>query len=93
MREKMIKLFPDINVYDMCDRPVGPHPIPMFEADVSTPEQYWKVRNWIEANHGDLTVLVHPHTGDFLREHLSLLIGLKEAEILSLKKSFNLLTS
>ena len=88
MREKMIKLFPDINVYDMCDRPVGPHPIPMFEADVSTPEQYWKVRNWIEANHGDLTVLVHPHTGDFLREHFELAYWIKGSRDIKLKKIF-----
>ena len=88
MRYEMMSRFPDIRVFKMWNQPIGPHPISMFEADVSTPKQYWDVRKWIEANHGALTVLVHPHTGDFKRDHFELAYWIKGARDIKLKKDF-----
>ncbi|KAL8796808.1 MAG: hypothetical protein Q9195_000891 [Heterodermia aff. obscurata] len=52
--------------------PVGPHPTPMFEINVLTPAQFGAFFPWIVVNHGPLSVLVHPQTGDGMKEHTEL---------------------
>lgn len=54
----------------MFDKPVGPHPMPMFEIDI--PQNYPKfsdIVSWIMVNHGNLSALLHPHTGQSLLDH------------------------
>jgi len=54
--------------YSPKDKPIGPHPTSMFEADFGSYENriYWgKVKDFIEKeNDGNLSVLIHPHSTD-----------------------------
>jgi len=57
-----------VTVGRVHQRPVGPHPCwscqLAFEADA-----FAAVVPWLALNRGGLTVLVHPETGDALRDH------------------------
>lgn len=53
---------------NLIDRPIGPHPVPMFEIDF-LPEHYQTVTNFLRAHHGELSILVHPQTGEDLKDH------------------------
>jgi aromatic ring-cleaving dioxygenase len=55
-----------VSVYPVVDRPIGPHPKPMFEAHIA-PEQAGEVMQWL-AERG-ASALVHPHTGDGFIDH------------------------
>jgi DOPA 4,5-dioxygenase len=48
--------------------PVGPHPIPMFEAWFAA-SVLPVVKAWAEANRDGLSVLIHPLSGDELADH------------------------
>jgi aromatic ring-cleaving dioxygenase len=50
------------------EHPVGPHPTGMIELQFSEPV-YNKVVDWVEANRGDLSALIHEDTGDDFRDH------------------------
>lgn len=50
------------------ERPVGPHP--MWSYQLAFPvSAFAMVVAWLALNHGGLDVLVHPNTGDALRDH------------------------
>ncbi|EDK45314.1 hypothetical protein PVL30_002984 [Lodderomyces elongisporus] len=76
LREKVLKEFAseiengDIRVYKFWDKPIGPHPINMWELDFKKPEIFVKVVPFFQLNHGKLSVLIHPRTdqGD-LKDH------------------------
>ncbi|GEQ71266.1 hypothetical protein JCM33374_g4947 [Metschnikowia sp. JCM 33374] len=54
-----------LRVHKLWDRPVGPHPIHMWELDTAgkfDPELFGQVLAFYQLNHGNLSVLVHPHT-------------------------------
>jgi aromatic ring-cleaving dioxygenase len=57
-----------IRTYDLHDGPVGPHPLPMFEAHAVTPDQYhWAVDHLQGLG---LSVLIHPNRGfNFRQQH------------------------
>lgn len=59
----------DIRIYKMWDGPLGPHPTLMFEIDFKKPEVFTKVVPFYQLNHGKLSVLIHPHTGDDYKDH------------------------
>jgi DOPA 4,5-dioxygenase len=61
--------FPELRIYTVFERPVGPHPIGMFEVNLFTPEQFGAFVPWLNIHRGPLSVLVHPNTGDALRDH------------------------
>ena len=67
LREKFLREFKsevdagDIKVYKFWDKPIGPHPINMWELDFHLPESFVKVVPWFQMNHGKLLVLIHPH--------------------------------
>jgi aromatic ring-cleaving dioxygenase len=67
LREKMQRRFAWMRFYEPRNRPIGPHPIPMWEADFGAYKNRhkWKeVCEFLEEEHGDLSVLVHPHSID-----------------------------
>ena len=73
MREEMKTAFPWMRFYGPKDRPIGPHPSPMWEADFAAYENRGKwaeVARWVEEHRGDLSVLIHPYStdGDY-RDH------------------------
>lgn len=50
------------------ERPVGPHPAWTYQVAFGAREFAYVV-SWLSLNHGALDVLVHPNTGDELRDH------------------------
>ncbi|CZS90665.1 uncharacterized protein RCO7_06792 [Rhynchosporium graminicola] len=56
--------FPELRIYKFWDRPVGPHPIAMFEVNLFTPAQFGAFIPWLVINRGPLSALVHPNTVD-----------------------------
>lgn len=67
LRSKMKQQFPWMRFYKPKDRPIGPHPLPMWEADFASYENrvFWdEVCDFIKEEHGELSVLVHPHSLD-----------------------------
>lgn len=67
LREKMKQEFPWMRFYPPKGFSIGPHPIPMWEADFGCFENRHKwndVREFVEKEHGNLSVLIHPHSTD-----------------------------
>jgi aromatic ring-cleaving dioxygenase len=60
---------PELRIYRIWDRPLGPHPIGMFEVNIFTPEQFGAFIPWLVVNRGPLSALVHPNTDDEERDH------------------------
>lgn len=57
-----------MRVSRLVDRPVGPHPLPMFE--VNFPKaNFQMIRNFLEDNRNGLDVLIHTVTGDDPKDH------------------------
>ncbi|KAL1409670.1 hypothetical protein Q8F55_003666 [Vanrija albida] len=61
--------FPELPTYRFWDKPLGPHPIPMFEVNVRTPHELGALFSWFVANRGPCSVLIHPNTGDDPVDH------------------------
>jgi aromatic ring-cleaving dioxygenase len=67
LRDRMKVKFPWMRFHRPFDRPIGPHPVPMWEADFASYENRNRrdeVRAWLESEAGDLSVLIHPHSTD-----------------------------
>jgi aromatic ring-cleaving dioxygenase len=67
LRRRVAEEF-DVVVGRVHDRPVGPHPMPMFQI-LFRPAVLASVVPWLALNRGRLVVLVHPETGDNLVDH------------------------
>src|SRR6266480_7266227 len=55
---------PELRIYRLWDKPIGPHPVAMFEVNLFTPAQFGAFIPWLVINRGPLSVLVHPNTED-----------------------------
>jgi DOPA 4,5-dioxygenase len=65
--DKIAQTF-EVSVGHKHKQAVGPHP--MWSCQVAlTPEQFAHVVPWLMMNRQGLTVLVHPNTGDNLKDH------------------------
>ncbi|KAK8078825.1 DOPA-like domain-containing protein [Apiospora phragmitis] len=53
---------PELRIYTLWDRPLGPHPVAMFEVNLLTPAQFGAFVAWLAVWRGPLSVLVHPNT-------------------------------
>jgi aromatic ring-cleaving dioxygenase len=77
LREKIEKTFDDIVMGRFHERPVGPHPRfsyqVLFKNDKLAP-----ILSWLALNRGQLTVFVHPNTGEQLEDHRDRAIWLGE---------------
>ncbi|WP_017315064.1 DOPA 4,5-dioxygenase family protein [Mastigocladopsis repens] len=60
------------------DKPIGPHPKAMYQV-AFLPEEFAKVVPWLMLNREGLDILVHPETGDDVKDHMenSLWLGEK----------------
>lgn len=76
--------FPELRMYKFWDKPVGPHPIAMFEVNVFTPAQFGAFIPWLVINRGPLSALVHPNSedGDGVRDHTQRATWLGEKVVL-----------
>lgn len=70
LRDKIKATFKDHTFFvgDMCTEPIGPHPLPMFEANFPM-EHFTEVVLWLMKERGGFSVLVHPLTGDDVYDH------------------------
>jgi DOPA 4,5-dioxygenase len=50
------------------DDPVGPHPVSFYQVAFA-PETFAELIPWLALNREDLSILVHPETGDDLADH------------------------
>ena len=57
-----LNLVPELRIYTFFDRPLGPHPVAMFEVNLFTPAQFGAFIPWLVINRGPLSALVHPNT-------------------------------
>jgi aromatic ring-cleaving dioxygenase len=53
---------PELRIYRFWDKPIGPHPVAMFEVNLFTPAQFGAFIPWLAIWRGPLSVLVHPNT-------------------------------
>ncbi|KAF2005865.1 hypothetical protein P154DRAFT_518117 [Amniculicola lignicola CBS 123094] len=67
--ERIRREFPELRIYRVWDRPIGPHITGMFEVNIFTPEQFGAFIPWLVINRGPLSALLHPNTDDELRDH------------------------
>ncbi|KAF1848532.1 uncharacterized protein K460DRAFT_334759 [Cucurbitaria berberidis CBS 394.84] len=68
--ERIRREFPELRIYKVWDRPIGPHPLAMFEVNLFTPvEQFGAFIPWLVVNRGPLSALIHPNTDDEGRDH------------------------
>lgn len=51
------------------DTVIGPHSTQFWEVDVARPEVFLQVLGWFQLNHGRLSVLIHPQTGEDAKDH------------------------
>ncbi|KAL8722561.1 MAG: hypothetical protein Q9225_000956 [Loekoesia sp. 1 TL-2023] len=69
LRGRIMREFEELQTYKMHYKPIGPHPIGMFEVDIATPAQFGAFVPWLAIHHGPLSILVHTNTGDGFRDH------------------------
>ncbi|KAJ5886694.1 uncharacterized protein N7473_009368 [Penicillium subrubescens] len=62
--ERIRREFPELRIYAFFDKPIGPHPVAMFEVNLFTPAQFGAFIPWLVINRGPLSALVHPNTVD-----------------------------
>ena len=51
------------------DKPVGPHPTPMYQIAFSN-DEFPKLVPWLMLNHEGLSILIQPNTDDIIANHL-----------------------
>ncbi|KNE70358.1 hypothetical protein AMAG_14499 [Allomyces macrogynus ATCC 38327] len=69
LKERAAELFPHLWHGKMWDRPIGPHPYNMFEIDIHRADDFGPFVAWLVLNHGSLSVLIHPQTGNDVKDH------------------------
>ena len=67
LRGALCDAMPWMRFMDPIDTPIGPHPVPMWEADFAGPEntsRWGEVVAFLEGRHATdgVSILVHPHT-------------------------------
>ena len=67
VRTDLIARFP-VRLGRWRDKPVGPHPVPMFQVAFE-PALFAEFVPWLMLNRRGHPVLVHPNTGDDLADH------------------------
>lgn len=53
---------PELRIYTFWDKPIGPHPVAMFEVDLLSPAQFGAFVTWLAVWRGPLSALIHPNT-------------------------------
>lgn len=74
LADRIAALF-KVHMTSLCDKPIGPHPWPMFEAafDVALFSSFVP---WLMLNRRGLNILIHPNTDDMYADHVILPIWL-----------------
>ena len=67
LREALQQRF-EVAMGNWRDKPVGPHPLPMYQVSFANSE-FARVVPWLMLNHGGLSILIDPNTDDGYRDH------------------------
>jgi aromatic ring-cleaving dioxygenase len=68
LRDQVATKFPDARLGRWHDEPVGPHPQAMYQIAFA-PDRLSAILPWLMLNRSELTILVHPETGDEYADH------------------------
>ena len=82
LRERIEKSF-DIQMGRFHEKPVGPHPRFSYQVHFQN-QQLAPLLAWLALNRGELTVFVHPNTGEDLEDHRDRAMWLGESVALEL---------
>jgi DOPA 4,5-dioxygenase len=82
LRDKVAAAF-EVELGRWHDTPVGPHPCGSYQIAFG-PELFATLVPWLALNRGDLTVFVHPNTGQALADHSAHVMWLGESRALNL---------
>ncbi len=74
----------DVELGRWHDKPIGPHPKSMYQVKF-VPEQFGKLVPWLMLHREGLDVLVHPQTGDDVRDHTDQALWLGEKLVLNIE--------
>lgn len=78
LRQKIITIFGDrTQISRLIDRPIGPHPLPMFEVDFLSPLA-GEFAPFLEREREGLSVLIHPVSEDEVKDHVERSVWLGE---------------
>ena len=58
----------NIQTFPFVEKPIGPHPYPMFESHV-TNQKLLVIKSLLIANRKGCSILIHEKTGDHVYEH------------------------
>jgi len=72
LHERVRREFPELRIYRLWDKAVGPHPTAMFEVNTFNPHQTGALFSWLVVNRGPCSVFIHPNTGDAYKDHTEL---------------------
>ena len=61
LHERIRREFPELRIYQFWEKPVGPHPIPMFEVNVFTPHQTGAFFSFLAVHRGPLSLVKLPY--------------------------------
>ncbi|KAG7093703.1 hypothetical protein E1B28_007358 [Marasmius oreades] len=73
LHERIRREFPELRIYRLWEKPIGPHPTGMFEVNTFNPHQTGTLFSWLTIHRGPCSVLVHPNTGNALQDHTELM--------------------
>lgn len=82
---RIAKAFPkDVQEVHEYDRPGGPHAASNVAVHFSA-KGFGEIVSWLQFNAGDLSALIHPKSGDVIRDHIDygLWVGPKRDGLLS----------
>ena len=68
LKHKQILIDNNVQTFSLVDIPIGPHPLPMFEAHVSA-ENLPAIEAQLVANRDNCSILVHEKTNDHMYDH------------------------
>jgi DOPA 4,5-dioxygenase len=68
LRAAIEAAFPAGRMGRFHERPVGPHPVPMYQVAFA-PDLFATILPWLALNRGRLTVFVHPNVEDAVKDH------------------------
>jgi DOPA 4,5-dioxygenase len=68
LKLKQILIGNNVQTFSLVDVPIGPHPLPMFEAHVSA-ENLPAIEAQLVATRVNCSILIHEKTGDHVYDH------------------------
>jgi len=68
LKLKQILIDNNLQTFSLVEIPIGPHPLPMFEAHVSA-EKLPAIEALLNANRVNCSILIHEKTGDHVYDH------------------------